>query len=65
MEGEGKFRASGNGNPTDLEPFHSQKRKCFFGKSIAIIQSSRTAGEIKLIASADNLISGEISIISE
>jgi len=64
VEGNGKFRAAGNGNPTDVEPFHSQKRKCFFGKSVAMIQVSKIAGEIKLIASADNLISGEISIIS-
>ena len=65
VEGNGKFRAAGNGDPTDIEVFHSQKRKCFFGKSVAIVQASRIAGQIKLIASADNLINGEISIISE
>ena len=64
VEGNGKFRAAGNGNSTDLEPFHSQNRKCFFGKSVAIIQVSERAGEIKLIASSGGLKTGELSIMS-
>ena len=64
VEGNGTFRAADNGNQSDLEPFHSQKRRCFNGKCVAIIQTNEEAGEIKLIASSNDLKSNEIIILS-
>lgn len=64
VEGKGTFRASGNGDPTDLELFHAQKRKCFYGKCVAIVQTSEEAGEIKLIATSDNFKSAAFKIRS-
>ncbi|TRX60956.1 glycoside hydrolase family 2 TIM barrel-domain containing protein [Carboxylicivirga sp. M1479] len=64
VEGNGKFRAAGNGDATDLEPFHSVKRKCFYGKCVAMVQTSELAGEIILSVSSGNLKSGEVILKS-
>ncbi len=65
VEGKGSYRASGNGDATDLEVFQSPERKCFYGKCIAIIQTSEEAGEIILTASSENLQTGSIKLVSQ
>jgi beta-galactosidase len=62
VEGEGKVRAVGNGDPTSLESFVKPFRKAFNGKCMVLIQSSTHPGSIKLIAKSDGLQPQEIAI---
>ncbi|MCG8310904.1 MAG: DUF4982 domain-containing protein [Cytophagales bacterium] len=62
VEGEGVVKAVGNGDPTSLESFVKPYRKAFNGKCMAIIQSSETPGNIKLVAESEGLLSEEIAI---
>ncbi len=64
VEGNGSFRAAGNGDPTDVELFHSRERKSFYGKCLAIVQTSEKAGEIILNATSVNLESAVVKINS-
>jgi beta-galactosidase len=65
VEGNGKFRAASNGDATNLEAFHLQNRNCFYGKCVAIVQTSDKAGEIVLKASSEDLVGAEVKIIIE
>jgi beta-galactosidase len=62
VEGEGKVRAVGNGDPTSLESFVKPFRKAFNGKCMVLIQSSTHPGSIKLIAKSDGLQPQEMAI---
>jgi beta-galactosidase len=48
VSGAGTFRAVCNGDATSLEMFHLPTMKTFSGKLVVLVQSSETAGEIKL-----------------
>src|SRR5690606_18670857 len=52
VKGEGKIKAVGNGDPTSLESFVKPFRKAFNGKCMIYLQSTKTAGYIKLTASS-------------
>ncbi|WP_044206450.1 glycoside hydrolase family 2 TIM barrel-domain containing protein [Flammeovirga sp. OC4] len=62
VKGEGQLRGVGNGDPTSLESFVDHKRKAFNGKCVAILQSSKDAGNIILKVSSDGLESKEITV---
>ncbi|MBB6463162.1 glycoside hydrolase family 2 TIM barrel-domain containing protein [Flammeovirga kamogawensis] len=62
VEGNGKLRAVGNGNPTSLESFVAPKRLAFNGKCVAILQSSKTQGQFTLTAKADGLKPATVTI---
>lgn len=64
VKGKGEFKAAGNGNPTDLEPFHSNSRKSFYGKCVAIVEVNEQPGEIVLTATSNNLKKAELKITS-
>ncbi len=55
LTGSGKIIATGNGDPTNLVPFHSTKRSTFNGKALVIIQASSVPGEIVLHAESTGL----------
>jgi beta-galactosidase len=61
-EGAGTLQALCNGDPTDLTSFASNYMKVFNGKMIAIVCSSKSAGEIKLSVSGERLSTKEIRI---
>ncbi|MBT3209037.1 MAG: glycoside hydrolase family 2 protein [Bacteroidetes bacterium] len=64
VKGNGKFRASCNGDATSLEIFHKPTMKAFNGKLVVLIQSSIQAGDIELKISGDQLKKEKILISS-
>ncbi|MEA4984057.1 Beta-galactosidase BoGH2A [bioreactor metagenome] len=62
VKGEGKYRASANGDPTCLELFHLPKMSVFKGQLTTIVQSGEKSGELILEAKAKGLKTGVISI---
>jgi beta-galactosidase len=62
VSGAGTFRAVGNGDATNLEPFQEPHMKAFQGQLVAIVQASEAAGTLKLQATGDGLKAGEIQL---
>ncbi len=52
VKGQGRYKASANGNPVCLTPFQSETMPLFSGQLTALVQSSETPGEILFEASA-------------
>lgn len=65
VTGEGKLVGLDNGNPIDHTSYKSNRRRVFGGKGIAIVQTSKTKGEIKLQAVSEGLESACITIESK
>ncbi|MBQ6612843.1 MAG: DUF4982 domain-containing protein [Alistipes sp.] len=65
VKGNGWYRAGANGDPTSLELFHKPQMKVFNGMMTAIVQSTETAGDITLTATAKGLKSAKITIKAE
>ena len=65
VKGEGWYRAGASGNPTSLELFHEPQMKVFNGMMTAIVQSTDTAGEITLTATAKGLKPAKIVVKTE
>ena len=59
IEGGGKIIGVDNGNPNDHDSYKIPQRKVFNGFGLVIIQSTGKTGVIKLLASADGLVSAE------
>ncbi len=55
VSGAGKFRAVGNGDATNLEPFHQPQMRAFHGQLVAIVQAGTQPGELRLTATAKGL----------
>ena len=64
VEGEGKFKAVANGDPTSLELFHLPTMKLFSGKLVVIVQSTTEVGNIKLSVKSEGLKEGFTTISS-
>jgi beta-galactosidase len=62
VSGAGKFRAVGNGDAANLEPFQQPQMHAFQGQLVAIVQASEAAGTLKLQATADGLKGGEVQL---
>ena len=62
VKGSGSFRATANGDPTNLQQFHLPRMKAFSGQLTAIVQAGESVGEIVLTASAKGIKSGKITI---
>ncbi len=60
IEGPGRIIGTGNGNPTSHEPDKASQRKVFNGYCMVLIQSEKTAGEIRLKASSEALTGNEV-----
>ena len=65
IEGPGHIIGTGNGNPTSYEPDKASQRIAFNGYCLVLVQSDKTAGEIKVIASSETLKGQDIRIKSE
>jgi beta-galactosidase len=61
-EGEGKIIATDNGSETSMESFQSADRKAFNGLGLAVIQSTGKTGGIRIIAKAEGLKTGTVSL---
>jgi len=62
IDGPGKIIGTGNGNPTSHEPDKASQRMAFNGYCLILVQSAKTAGEIRLKASSETLKDKEIII---
>ncbi|HEX8327341.1 MAG TPA: beta-galactosidase GalB [Hymenobacter sp.] len=62
VSGAGRFRAVGNGDPTSLESFQEPHMKAFSGQLVAIVETTKTAGTLKLQATGSGLQSGAVEL---
>ena len=65
IEGPGKIIGTGNGDPSSHEPDKATQRKAFNGFCLVLVQTDRTAGEIRVTASSETLVSDDIIIITK
>ena len=61
VSGAGIFRATANGDPTCLLPFHEPRMNAFNGKLTVIVRAGEQSGQIKLEVTSNGL--GKASII--
>jgi len=64
VTGAGSFRAVCNGDATSLEMFHLPTMKTFSGKLVVLVQSTETAGDIKLEIESKGLKKSTLSLKS-
>ena len=65
ISGPGEIVATDNGDPADLESFHSKERNAFSGLALVIIRGqSKTPGTITITATSEGLRPGVITVIS-
>lgn len=62
IEGAGVIAGVGNGNPVSHEYFKANERKAFHGLCLAVIQSKRERGTIRLSAESEGLQAAEVLI---
>jgi beta-galactosidase len=65
MSGSGKLIGVGNGDPSSHEADNADRRRAFNGLCMAIVQSTRESGEIRLVANSPGLRSAAITINSQ
>jgi beta-galactosidase len=62
VSGSGKLIGVGNGDPSSHEPDKGESRRAFNGRCVAIVQATRTAGEIQIEATGQGLAPGTLII---
>ncbi len=62
LTGPGKIAGVGNGDATCHEDLQASQRTAFHGLCLAVLQSTREPGELKLTASADGLTGDAVSV---
>ena len=62
VEGEGTLVGVDNGEQADHQSYQDDNRDAFSGQLVAIVQSTKNAGEIKVTASADGLDPAVVTI---
>jgi beta-galactosidase len=65
LDGPGKIAGVGNGDATCHEDFQANHRSAYHGLALAVLQSSRKSGALRLKASADGLQGAEVTIRAE
>jgi beta-galactosidase len=65
ISGSGKLIGVGNGDPSSHEADKADRRRAFNGLCMAIVQSTRESGEIRLVATSPGLQSAAITIKSQ
>jgi beta-galactosidase len=65
IEGPGRIIGTGNGDPSSHESDKATQRKAFNGFCLVLIQTDKTAGEIRLKATSDQLKDAEVILKSE
>jgi beta-galactosidase len=64
VSGEGKLIGTGNGDPTNHEPDKGNLRKAFCGLCMALVQSTKTPGNITVEATSPGLASASVTIVA-
>lgn len=62
VSGNGKLLAMDNGHQVDHEPYDSGKRKALSGKLIAIVQSTKNAGDFTLNLTSEGLSPTSVTV---
>ena len=62
VEGDGVLVGVDNGNSPDHDPYKADNKTAFSGKVLAIVQSTKQAGNIKVTATAEGLESSTVNI---
>ena len=62
VSGPGRVIGVGNGDPSSHEPDRASRRKAFNGLCMALVQSQKTPGEIRVEASASGLASATATL---
>jgi len=62
VTGPGRIIGVGNGDPSSHEADKGTVRRAFNGLCVAIVQATRTAGELRVQATAPGLAAGEAAI---
>ncbi len=65
LDGPGKIIGVGNGNPSCQEPDKARERSAFGGLCMAIMQTTKSAGDIHLKALSDGLESATVMLHAE
>lgn len=65
ISGPGKIIAVGNGDGRSTEAYQGDHRALFQGRALVVVRTTRTAGGIRLSASAPGMTSSEVSIRTE
>ncbi len=65
VTGPGEVIGTGNGDPTNHQPDPGPNRKAFAGLCMAIVQSTKTAGTLKVEATSPGLIAATATITSK
>jgi beta-galactosidase len=65
LSGAATLLAVDNGNHASDELFNTNKRQLFNGKALAILRSTRSAGEVKIKVTADGLKAGELILVTK
>jgi beta-galactosidase len=65
VSGVGKLIGVGNGDPTDHAPDKGTSRKAFSGFCMAVVQSSKTAGNIAVEATSPGLASAAVTVAAK
>ena len=65
ISGPGTIIAVGNGDGTSKESYQGDHRALFEGRALVVVRTSRTAGSIRLAASAPGMNAGEVTIQTE
>lgn len=64
VEGEGSYRAACNGDATSLELFHLPTMTLFSGQLVVLVQTSESAGNMKLTVSGKGLKTATVNLKS-
>jgi len=65
VSGEGKLTGVGNGDPTSHESDKGTSRRAFSGLCMAIVQSTKTAGNITVEATSPGLASATVTVAAK
>ena len=63
--GAGRFRASENGDPTNMETLSVPTRRAFNGRLVAVVEAGATAGDIVVTAEAEDIGSTTVILRNE
>ena len=65
LKGEGTLRGTGNGDPTSHELDTGSVRQAFSGLCMAVVQSTKQAGEFTIEATSPGLTPASVSIVAK
>jgi len=65
VTGNGKVAGVGSGDPRDMSSFQKPEKKTYQGICLAIIRPDKTPGKIKVVASAGDLKTDNVTITSK